>query len=472
MTTDRKPTAKFTQGSMMKHVVVMTMTGSVGLMAIFIVDFANLFYISLLGAQDMAAAIGYAGTILFFNIAICIGMTIATSAVVAKALGSGDRQAARRRAGVSIAFVTGITLVLVAIMMPALDALLSLLGATGRTKEIALGYLLIIVPSVPFLGVGMALSGILRAVGDAKRAMYVTLAGGLVTAALDPIFIFLLDLGVTGAAIVAILSRMTILAVGLHGAIKVHNLIGLPKVTELVSDFRALTSIAIPAVLTNIATPVGNAYITGAIAPYGDDAVAGWAVIGRIIPLIFGGIFALSGAVGPILGQNYGANQFQRVRNGLNNALIFSTVYTLVMWVLLVAASGLIVEFFGARDIGAELILFFCYYIAGSFIFMGFLFVSNAAYNNLGYPTYSTFFNWGRATLGTIPFVSIGAYLAGAQGVLAGQALGACIFGVAAIVICYKVTGRLEKHTLEGTPPVALWKHALSAFSSGKSAGL
>lgn len=457
---------------MMKHVVVMTMTGSIGLMALFVVDFANLFYISLLGAQDLAAAIGYAGTILFFNIAICIGMTIATSAVVSRALGSGDREAARRRAGVSIIFVLGMTLALVAIMLPTLDLLLSLLGATGRTKDIAQGYLLIIVPSVPFLGIGMALSGILRAVGDAKRAMYVTLSGGLVTAALDPIFIFLLDLGVTGAAIVAILSRLTIMTVGLYGAVKVHDLIRLPKIGELTSDLRALIGIAVPAVLTNIATPVGNAYITGAIAVYGDDAVAGWAVIGRIIPLVFGGIFALSGAVGPILGQNYGAHLFDRVRKGLTDALIFSTLYAVIMWVLLVAVSGLIVEFFGAREAGAELIFFFCYYVAGSFIFMGFLFVSNAAYNNLGYPTYSTFFNWGRATLGTIPFVSAGAYLAGATGVLAGQAIGSCIFGIGAIVVCYKVTGSLEKQTVEGTPPVALWRHALSAFSSGKSAGM
>ena len=58
---------RFTEGSTMRHVIVMTATGSVGLMAIFLVDFANLFYIAQLGQQELAAAIGYAGTILFFT---------------------------------------------------------------------------------------------------------------------------------------------------------------------------------------------------------------------------------------------------------------------------------------------------------------------------------------------------------------------------------------------------------------------
>ena len=66
--------------------------------------------------------------------------------------------------------------------------------------------------------------------------------------------------------------------------------------------------------LANIATPFGNAIVTAAIARYGDSAVAGYAVIGRIVPLAFGAIFALAGSIGPILGQNFGAGRFDRVR--------------------------------------------------------------------------------------------------------------------------------------------------------------
>ena len=90
---------------------------------------------------------------------------------------------------------------------PFLGDILTLLGATGRTHAVADRFLWMVMPSTPLLALGMAGSGILRAVGDARRAMWVTLGGGVVTAVLDPVFIFALGLGVDGAAIVSILSR-------------------------------------------------------------------------------------------------------------------------------------------------------------------------------------------------------------------------------------------------------------------------
>ena len=102
--------ARFTVGSTMRHVVVMTATGTVGLMAVFLVDFANLFYISQLGQQELAAAIGYAGTILFFNISICIGITIAATALVSRYIGQGDRAKARHMAGSALAFIVNLGL--------------------------------------------------------------------------------------------------------------------------------------------------------------------------------------------------------------------------------------------------------------------------------------------------------------------------------------------------------------------------
>ena len=69
----------------------MASTGAIGLVAIFVVDALNLFYISMLGVQELAAAIGFAGTLMFFTVSVSIGLTIATSALVSRALGRGDR---------------------------------------------------------------------------------------------------------------------------------------------------------------------------------------------------------------------------------------------------------------------------------------------------------------------------------------------------------------------------------------------
>src|SRR4029078_10734998 len=90
------PSPRLTQGSTMRHVAVMTATGSIGLMAIFVVDFLNLFYISLLAQQELAAGMGYAGTVLFFTVSLCIGITIAGTALVSRAFGARRREEGRR----------------------------------------------------------------------------------------------------------------------------------------------------------------------------------------------------------------------------------------------------------------------------------------------------------------------------------------------------------------------------------------
>lgn len=464
------PNAKFTTGSTMRHVITMTTTGSIGLVAIFLVDALNLFYISLLGQEALAAAIGYAGTLMFFTTSIAIGMTIAVGAMVSKALGEEDRVRAAENGGAALLLIAVAMGLVTALMWPNIGYLLSLLGAKGTTLEVATGFLEIVLPSIPIMAIGMGASGILRGVGDAKRAMYVTLIGGAASAVLDPLFIFGFDLEVTGAAIATVISRFLIMAVGLHGAIYVHHLVKVPSKQTFASIARPFSVIAIPAVLTQLATPVGNAYVTAQISNFGDDAVAGWAVIGRLIPVAFGVIFALSGAVGPILGQNYGAKQFDRITEAMRDALIFTMVYVVVICIVLAVFAGGIADIFGAQNEARDLIVFFCRFAAISFLFNGGLFVSNAAFNNLGFAFYSTVFNWGRSTLGVIPFVWVGAHFYGAQGVIAGWGLGAVVFGIASVITCFRVIKNIETQGGDGpdhgTPPPS----AHSPFTSAKGA--
>jgi len=107
-----------------------------------------------------------------------------------------------------------------------------------------------------------------------------------------------------------------------------------------------------------------------------------------------------------------------------------------------------IVSAFDMTGDAAEVVLFFCQYIAVFFIFSGMLFVANASFNNLGKAKYSTFFNVGKATLGTIPFVYFGAQWGQVYGVLIGQVIGAIIFGVAGVFVAYRLVDKLS-HTAQ-----------------------
>ena len=434
--------ARFLSGSLMRHVLVMAGTGAIGLVAVFAVDLINLFYISRLGEKQIAAAVGFAGVVGFFHTSICIGMMIGITASVARLIGANRMADARRMATHSLLVMVVTTLLLGLGTVLFLPSLLGALGASGEVARLAQRYLTVTMPSLPLLGLGMAASALLRSVGDARRSMVVTLGAAALTACLDPLFIFTFDLGLDGAAIVSVISRSVMVILGMNGVWRVHQLLGPLERGRLAGDVRELASIAAPAVLTNLATPVGAAFVTHSVAQFGASAVAGQATIDRVTPVAFGLLYSLSGAVGPILSQNLGAGQFERVRETMRTSLWFMLLAVGCAWLLLALLQGPLIRAFSLEGMAAEMVHAFCTWICASFFFAGALFVANAAFNNLGRPLWSTGFNWARATLGTIPFAWWGAHYGPVQ-VMAGQGAGLVIFGTLAMLASLRLTRQL-----------------------------
>ena len=193
----------------MRHVAVMALTGAIGLVAIFAVDLLNFFYISRLGEKPIAAAVGFAGAVSFFQISIAIGLTIGVGATVSAAIGSqkpGEAQRHRhdqphrddgadarhrdrhgRRAGAAARPPAGGV------------------ARRGRWRRCICSS-----PRhrVPLMSLGMCCAALLRSAGAARRAMNVTLFAAVAVAVMDPIFIFALHLRLEGAAISTVLSRI------------------------------------------------------------------------------------------------------------------------------------------------------------------------------------------------------------------------------------------------------------------------
>lgn len=438
--------AVFTVGSTMRHVIVMTATGSVGLMAIFVVDLISLYWVSKLGEEALKAAVGYASQILFLAMAANIGMTIAISATTSRALGEGDRTVARRLAASGLAIATILAAAISVALFVFRDPILAGgLHAEGRAAEVASGFLAISLPANVFMMLGMGYSGVLRAAGDARRAMFVTLAGGVVTAFTDPLLIFGLGLGVYGAAWATVISRLVFFGVGLYGAVGVHGLVGRFDWAATRRDFKAVMTIGLPAMLANLATPVSAIYVVSVLSNLGVFAVAANTIVDRVIPVLFGVIFALTGSIGPILGQNLGAGLAGRVRRAVTDAFALAVGYALAAWALLALAAPLVVSAFDARGPSAEVVLFYCHFGVCAWVFVTCLFVANTVFNNLGFPFLSMAFNWGRATLGTIPFVTLGARWGGAQGAMLGIAAGAALFGLTGVAVAYWATSRVAR---------------------------
>ena len=424
------PNARFLHGSTMSHVTRMTITGMLGLTFMFVVDLANLFWISRLGDERMVAALGFAWNVQFFSISVGIGLMIGATALVSKAIGQGRREDARK-------FATGC--ILLGVCVQALVAILIVIfrskivaftGATGETALLAERFLLISVPTLPLMAIGMIGSAILRSEGDAYRAMFVTMSAGLVAVIADPILIIWLEMGLDGAAINTGLSRLVSTSIAVWSVIRVHNLLGRLNLSIIKLVLVPFLIIAMPAILTQLSGPFASFIITRAIAEFGDSAVAGLSVVNRLTVVAFGGIFSLSAAIGGIFGQNFGAQMFDRVRSTYWNSIIFCFIYTLVAWLILAISTDWIIQIFLLGPLGSDVVKSFNYLAAGGFLFSGLLFVASSAFNNMGRPIYSTIMTWSRDGLVMFPAVIIGASMFGATGVVYGNAFSALFIGL------------------------------------------
>jgi putative MATE family efflux protein len=429
----------------MGHVVKMTLTGSFGVTFMFLIDAANLFWVSLLGVERLMAALGFAWMIQFFSVSFGMGMMIAVIASVSRLIGQGSRAEARRQST-----VCAITAFLLQAMVAVLTLffrhdLLALAGAQGQTAIDAARYLMISMPSLPFMAVGMVGSAILRAEGDAWRAMTVTLASGIVSMIIDPFLIFQLGLGLDGAAIAVVTARVLSACISIYFVLKVHDLAGRINLTDFKRLFPPFAFIAGPAILTQLSTPFGNYIVTSVIAGFGDGAVAGWAVVSRLTVLAFGGLFALSGAIGGIFGQNYGAGRFDRVKRTYRDALVFCVIYTLIAWSLLALATGFVITAFGMGPDASKIISAFTLLAAGGWIFTGALFVANSAFNSLGRPLWSTLFNWSRDGIILWPLAILFSGWFASTGAVYGQALSGVIVGTAAAITGWLYVARLDR---------------------------
>lgn len=421
--------AKLTQGSTFKHVAVMSMTGAFGLMCMFLVDLVDMLFLSMLGEKEAVAAVGFSSAIMFFTISLGIAVSISATALVSKAIGKGDLELAKRRSVNVLAFGIIFSSTVVWFLWPKIPHILLFVGATGVTLDLATGYLQILILGMPAVMIGMIGSGIMRALGDARRAMYATLVGGLINAVLDPIFIFAFGLGVQGAAIASLIARFSMVAVSYYGVVYIHKMLAEFDLMDFFKDVKSISVIAVPAMLTNMSSPLANAIVMEHTSLFGDDAVAAVAIIGRVIPVVFAGVFALSGAVGPILGQNYGAGRFDRMHDAISSAVVYAFGYCLILCLFLYQIQDWLVSVFSATQESADLIRFFATFVSFSFFFQSLLFIAIAVFNNLGKPFNSTLLNFGRATLGTWPLITVFALFMDAEGILFGQAIGSVIFG-------------------------------------------
>jgi Na+-driven multidrug efflux pump len=426
--------ATFTEGVVARHILVMSSTSALSLFAVFLVDILTLVYVSMLHEPLLLAAVGISKVLIFLNAALANGLIIAAATVLSERIGHRATKAVSRFTSsllLMVLIVSGLTAVLqLALIVP----ITHWLGADAATYEAARVFIWLTLPFSVLHSAMQMSAQILRSAGDSRRALWVVLSGAATLAMADPLLIFVLDLGLEGAGLAYALSALVSVSLGVYWVRRHVGMATSIKPRLLRMHARRTFRIALPAMVGNLATPVGLAYVVSTVATFGTSALAAMAVLDRVMQFCYCAFFALPSALAPVLGQNIGAHQDGRV----NSAIVFSrklvVVYGLVVWGLLLLSSGTIADFYGLEGEGRALFIAFCQFGGALWVLIGLDFVSIAVFVTMARPWLVAVFAWCRATAGTIPFVFAATHLFGSSGAMPGMFAGNAL--IALISIC------------------------------------
>jgi putative MATE family efflux protein len=338
----------------------------VSMMVTSIYNMADTFFVSKLGTSA-SGAVGIVFSLMAIIQAVGFTVGMGSGSWISRLLGEKRTEEAGKVAssGFGLAILFGLGLSVVGLSN--LDGLMRILGASATILPYARDYAGYILLAAPVMSASFVLNNILRAEGKAKFAMFGIGAGGMLNIALDPLFIFVFDLGIAGAAIATALSQcvsfLILLTVFLSGKtiVKIK-----PKIiSKKVGTYISILTFGLPSLSRQGLASISTILLNTSAAGYGDAAVAAMAITGKIFLFIFSIILGIGQGYMPVLGYNYGARKFDRVRG----AFFFTfKINTLIISVLALGgffAAESLIRFFIAADpevirIGSRAFRFSC----------------------------------------------------------------------------------------------------------------
>lgn len=425
------------EGDITRALLKLALPMGLGIVFILAVNLVDTYFIGQLGTDELAA-ISFSFPIVSLVASVTMGLGVGATSAIARAIGAGDERLVRRLATHAVIFAVCFVALLSALGLATQRPLFRLLGADGPLLELLLEYMTIWFIGVVFLVVPMIGTGAMRATGDTRTPMLIMMSAAIVNAALDPVLIFGLGpapaLGLRGAAIATLIARAITMVVTLWFLIRRLNLLELhwPRARELLRSWRAILSVGVPAALTNALAPVAIAVMTALIAAHGTAAVAAWGVGSRLEGMVLIAPMALSAALTPFIGQNWGAHRQDRVAGAVRRSRVFVLAWGAGAWVvLLLAGESIAGVFTDDPEVIADAALFFLI-VPVSYGAHAVVSVVSATYNAIDKAVRSTMLSATRSLLLAIPLAAVGSQLAGLTGLFVGVALATIITGVLA----------------------------------------
>lgn len=343
MNASAPPLAKLVSGSIPRHLVNQTLPAVIGVAAIMSIGIVDAYFIGQLGSAPLAA-ISFIFPVAVASTSLGVGVMVGINSVVARALGEGDHASAERRASFGILFAALIGVVMGLSLWLAIEPIFAAMNAPAHLMPLIRAYMTPYAAGFPFSLAIMGFNGVLRGQGEAKRTSTVSITYAAANWVLNPILITgapeilggFEGFGIAGSAYATVIGwgiGVVTAMVLLRGTSLPFNP-GLLRDCDLFDPARAIIKVGLPAAFSNAINPLGLSILTARVALEGEAAVAGFGAAGRLQSFVIVPLLGLSGAIGAIVGQNWGAGRHDRARE----AALWAAGFCIV-WGLLVAGA-------------------------------------------------------------------------------------------------------------------------------------
>jgi putative MATE family efflux protein len=425
-----------TEGSVFGHLLRFILPMSVALGTMMAVGLINAFWLGKL-STDALAAISFAIPIMFLVMSVSIGLGAGTVAALSRVAASGDYDRIQRMAADAIILSTALVIVVSIIGALAARPIFSLVGAEGRVLDLVTEFAVIWFLGNVFVVVPIVANAMLRAVGEAVLPSLLMSIAAIVNAVLDPIFIFgwgpVPRLEVAGAAWATVLANVVAASAVMWVVIVRERLLSLKPRSwpVLLRHSREILKVGVPAMASNMLNPLALTLVVASLARFGTEVVAGYGAAARIESFAVIPLFALSAAIGPVAGQNNGAQRPDRVREAFRSSFLIALGWSLALAGVLAVAAPFVAPLF-TKDAGAQDALRSYLWITPISVWgYGFVIVAAAGFNGVSRPAPALAMTFLRS----IVLVATGAWVGGTIGGPAGAFVGVAAANVIAGVL-------------------------------------
>ena len=395
------------------------------------------------------AATNMAFPLVTISMAFALLLGDGCAAYLSLKLGAGDRDSAARGVGntLSMLGIAGLFFLIFGLVL--MKPLLYLFGATEVVMPYAMSYTSVIIIGLPFVIMGTGLNSIIRADGSPKFAMVSMLVGAALNTILDPIFIFVFDMGVFGAAVATIIGQIATFCISFCYIKRFKNIQFTPELLKIKSSVAktvmafGASSFIIQMAITLVVIVMNNTLsYYGAMSVYGSEIpLSALGIVMKVNQILMSVLIGIAAGSQPIIGYNYGAGNYERVKKTYLISVSIATGCALIGFCMFIFFPQSIINVFGQEEALYNQFALKCFRI---FLMMcalnGFQIVSSTFFQAIGKPVKAAALSLSRQILFLIPMLIVLPKIFGVEGALySGPVADFAAFLLAAFFIAHEM---------------------------------